>query len=237
MMRTSPIARLRLLALIAPIVLLIAAALLATGIYLMGQTIDFLQQQPLAALDAAHAMDTALYKMEWARSRADREQILFDQRRQFNQSLQTARDLALGNQQRVAVQQLIQQVDTALDALRTAAPDDDSAERAARHLHESITDLISADVATLSAQGDQLQQQAYRLIGLTLFAAVLVPWLCFAGIAMSSAKIRAGLRSLRQQLDSAQPRSIAPQSALSSIDETLDSLGFPRPNPMLSDDA
>ena len=94
-MNNSVVTKLRLVTLIVALLLLIASALIVAGIYTLGQTVDILQARSLTATTAAQDMEVALYQIQWGRSSADGEQIVLDQRRQFEHAV-AKRSVILG---------------------------------------------------------------------------------------------------------------------------------------------
>jgi hypothetical protein len=239
MTRITLVTRIRMLAAVAPVVMLIAAPFIAGGLYVFGGEIEVLHERELASMQAARGMDIALYQMEWARTQHERAEIMLDQQRAFAHSLELAGDRSDTDNQRQMIAAIGQQADPLFDQMRNSAPDDEAVSGKARDLHGRIADLIDADDAVLLAVAAASRREAMRLMITTLIAGVVIPWLCFVVIFEAGGRIRSELLSIRQRYERLRDRpAAAPPIAdndLAAIDESLSRLGFPKPNPMLAE--
>ncbi len=238
MVRIAVVTRIRFLALIAPLVMLLAAPFIAGGLYVFGGQIDSMRDRELTALRAAREMEVALYQMEWARTQHDRDQILIDQQRAFAHWLDLARDHAETSEQGQIITAIEQDADPLFGLLRSTAPGDENADRMARNLRARISDLIGAGDQVLIDLAAASRRAATRLIVVTLVAAVAIPWLCFAALYAAGGTLKAELRSMRDCAEHLRDRPAAALTAdedFNSIDQSLARLGFPRPDPMLAD--
>jgi len=237
MVRLTMVTKLRLLAAIAPAILLIAAPFIAGGLYVFGRQIDVLQDRELAARDAARGMDVALYQMEWARTQHDRDEILLDQRRAFAHWIDLAGDRSDTENQRQLVAAIAQQAAPLFDQLRVSAPEDESVDANVRNLHGHIADLIDADDAALLEVAVASKREATRLMAAMLVGGIAIPWLCFAALYAAGGTLRRELGAIRESFERIreQPAALAPDRDAIAIDASLTQLGFPKPNPMLAD--
>jgi hypothetical protein len=239
MARTTIITRVRFIAAIAPAILLIAAPFIAGGLYVFGGQVEVLRDHQLAATEAARGMDVALYQMDWARYQRDRDQILTDQARAFGHWLDLARDRAETETQRKDLDAIAAQAGPLFGDLRNSSPQDESIERRASDLHGRVADLIGADDEALLAVAAASRREADVLILATLVAGLAIPWLCFAALYSITGRLRSGLRAIRAHFehlrDSSAAAAIAADRDFTSIDQSLERLGFPKPNPMLAE--
>ena len=237
MVRFTIVTRLRLLAAIAPAILLIAAPFIGGGLYVFGRQIEVLQERELAGRDAARGMDVALYQMEWARTQHDRDEILLDQRRAFAHWIDLAGDRSDTESQRRLIAAIAQQAGPLFDRLRVSAPEDESVDANIRNLHGHIADLIDADDGALLELGAASRRQATRLMAAMLAAGIAIPWLCFAALYAAGGVLRRELGAIRESFERMRERPAAPASDpdASAIDASLTRLGFPKPNPMLAE--
>src|SRR5579862_196596 len=81
MTNVTVITKIRFLAGLAAIILLIASPLLALGFLGYGNIPADIKDEQLAAIKYAEGLDAALYKMEWGRFQPDGTQIVVDQQR------------------------------------------------------------------------------------------------------------------------------------------------------------
>src|SRR5712671_4674027 len=77
------VTKLRLMAAIAPAILLLLALFLAEGFYIFGGIPRSIIDNQYASVRAAEGMDNSLFKMDWGRSQPDGPQIVLDQTRRF----------------------------------------------------------------------------------------------------------------------------------------------------------
>jgi len=237
MVRFTMVTKLRLLAAIAPAILLIAAPFIAGGLYVFGRQIDVLQDRQLAGRDAARGMDVALYQMEWARTQHDRDEILLDQRRAFAHWIDLAGDRSDTENQRRLVAAIAQQAAPLFDQLRVIAPEDESVDANVRNLHGHIADLIDADDGALLEVAAASKREATRLMAAMLVAGIAIPWLCFAALYAAGGTLRRELGAIRASFERMreQPTALASDRDAIAIDASLTQLGFPKPNPMLAE--
>ena len=239
MVRFTIVTKLRLLAAIAPAILLIASPFIAGGLYVFGRQIEMLQDRELAGRDAARGMDVALYQMEWARTQHDRDEILLDQRRAFAHWIDLAGDRSDTESQRRLIAAIARQAEPLFDQLRVSAPEDESVDANVRNLHGHIADLIDADDAALLEVAAASKREATRLIVAMLVAGIAIPWLCFAALYAAGGTLRRELGAIRESFERIREHPSA--AALASdrdaiaIDASLTRLGFPKPNPMLAE--
>jgi hypothetical protein len=235
MRRIKVVTRLRLLAAIAPVILIPAAAYIAGGLYIFGNTIDTLHDRQLLAIQSARGMEVTLYRMEWARSRADATQILADQRRAFANWLEVAHDQAESDEQRNAIAAIAQQFDPLYEQFRRAAPTDESVDQRARDLHARINDLIGADDAALLALAAADRRESFQLIAVMLVFGIAVPWLAFVALSVSARRLGGVLAAIRRRVDDLAARGGAADGDLAAIESALEGLGYSKPDPRLAE--
>jgi hypothetical protein len=239
MTRFTVVTRIRMLAVVAPLVMLIAAPFIAGGLYVFGGAIEVIHDRELAAMQAARGMDTALYQMEWARTQPERAEIMLDQQRAFAHSLELAGDRSDTDSQRQMIATIAQQADPLFDQMRNGAPDDEIVNGKTRDLHGRIADLIDADDTVLLAVAAASRREAMRLMITTLVAGVVIPWLCFVVIYEAGGRVHSELQSIRQSYERLRDRpsasALIADSNFTAIDDSLSRLGFPKPNPMLAE--
>jgi hypothetical protein len=235
MARLTIATRLRFIAIIAPAVLLIAGILIAGAFYVFGGAPRAIYDEQYAALRNAQAMENALYKMDWGRSQPEAKQIIEDQQRNFVGSIGTARDRADSREQLDLIEKIARTANPLFDSLRKVLPGDDSLEPQMRDLEVLVTQLVGADEASLLALGTQAESDARIMIGITVVAAIVIPWICFVLIARMTSDLALQLREVRRHVENLAEHSPAPNEDLKAIDAALSSLGFPKPNPMLAE--
>jgi len=123
------------------------------------------------------------------------------------------------------------------EQLKDSSPRDESVNRQARELHARINDLIGADDAVLLQLAAAQRHAATVLMAVIAIGGVAIPWLGFAAVYITGGRIRDALRTIRQTLESLSARDAgaAPAHDFDAIDRALESLGFPKPNPMLAE--
>jgi len=229
------VTKLRLLAGIAPIILLIVGPLLAVAFSAFGSIPQMMSDNEIASLRYAQGLDVALYKMEWGRTQPEGAQIVLDQQRRFADLLDSAARHVATSDQRDKVAALAQAAKPTLDALRTADPRDEAVNARMRELHTKVSDLVNADDAALTRFSANSENQARQFIVLVLIAAVLLPLVCYAVIWRLTQAIRIDLQAVRRSLEKMTERPDASTAQdLGEIDQALTRLGFPKPNPMLA---
>jgi hypothetical protein len=236
MSNITVITKLRFLAGIAPVVLLIVGPLLAVAFSAFGNIPSMMADNEIAAIRYAQGIDVALYKMEWGRTQPDGAQIVLDQQRRFADLIDSAARHVFTADQRDKITALAQAAKPTLDALRTADPRDESINSRMRDLHSKVSDLLNADDAAIARFAANSQNQARQFIVLVLIACVLLPLVCYAVIWRLTQGIRDDLQAMRQNLEKFSQHTGQPPPApeLQEIDQELTRLGFPRPNPMLA---
>lgn len=236
MSNITVITKLRFLAGIAPVVLLIVGPFLAVAFSAFGGIPSTMTDNEIAALRYAQGIDVALYKMEWGRTQPDGAQIVLDQQRRFADLIDSAARHVSTSDQRDKIAALAQAAKPTLDALRTADPHDESVNARMRDLHSKVSDLMNADDAALARFAANSENQARQFIVLVLIAAVLLPLVCYAVIWGMTQGMKTDLQTIRRSLDKLSERptdgSTAPD--VQGIDQALTQLGFPKPNPMLA---
>ncbi|HVA80215.1 MAG TPA: hypothetical protein VNF29_04765 [Candidatus Binataceae bacterium] len=240
MTRVTIITKLRVILALAPIILLAAAPVLALGFYAFGAMPAELHENQDAALAAARGMETALYKMDWGRTQPDGMQIVQDQQRGFVGWVDAARLHTSTQAQFDAIEKISLAANPVFDAMRSAAPGDDSLEPRMRDLQGLVSDLINADDAVLDTIADRAQARARVLIIATITAAVIVPWLCFIVLVRMTGQAGKAIHEIRHRVESIAGRAASLHDAslgkdLGVIDAKLSELGYPKPNPMLAE--
>ncbi|MGH7781549.1 MAG: hypothetical protein ACREQR_17180 [Candidatus Binataceae bacterium] len=240
MNRITIITKLRFIAAIAPVILLIASPILALEFYAFGAMPAVLHENQYAALESARGMENALYKMDWGRTQPDGSQIVRDQQRGFVGWIDGARSRASSQAQLDAIEKIAQAANPLFDSMRQAAPGDDSYEPRMRDLQGLVADLISADDAVMLTISDRAEARARVMIILTVVAAVIVPWVCLIAIVRMTAGGGDALREIRHSVENIAERADAASSSefakdLGAIDARLAELGYPKPNPMLAE--
>lgn len=240
MTRVTIITKLRFIAVIAPVILLVAVPILALSFYGFGATPAFLHDNQYAALEAARGMENALYKMDWGRTQPEGLQIVQDQQRGFVGWIDAARSHASTQAQHDAIEKIAEAANPVFDEMRAAPSGDDSLEPRLRDLQALVSDLISADDAAMLAIADRVEARARTMIIVTVVAAVMVPWLCFIVIVQMTGAEGAALREIRRSIEKVAERAASSHDTamgkdLEVIDTKLAELGYPKPNPMLAE--
>jgi hypothetical protein len=229
------VTKLRFMAVLAPAILLIAAAVIAIGLHAFGALPQQIYDNEDAAARAAEGMETALYKMDWGRTQADASQIVMDQQRGFISDIEAARQHIENPEQAEDIEKIANDARPLFDALRAAQPGDDSLEPRLRDLQGTVADLMSLDDAALIAVAASAESQARIMIAITIAGLVVVPWICFVVIARLSGGLYIELKEMRRRLDALAERQPTPSDEVRALDESLSKLGFPKPNPMLAE--
>ncbi len=232
MTRVTIVTKLRLIAAIAPAVLLPAALYIAGGLYVLGRLPRALYENQYSALRAANGMDNALYKMDWGRSQPDGRQIIEDQQRRFVDWIGTARDRVRSRAEADRIEKIAHAANPLFDRMRKS-PGDDTIEAQVRDVESRIIDLVSTEEGEMIAEAARTESDARALIAATFAAGIVIPWACFAALAWMTAGARLKLREIRSRAENLAER--APSPDLDAIDAALAELGFPKPNPMLAE--
>src|SRR5579864_1655093 len=90
MANVTIITKIRFLAGLAPVILLIVSPLVALALLDFGNIPSTIKDEHIAAIKYADGLDIALYKMEWGRTQPDGVQIVVDQQRRFADYLDSA---------------------------------------------------------------------------------------------------------------------------------------------------
>jgi hypothetical protein len=233
------VSKIRLLAGIAPLVLLIVCPFASLAFSAFGNIPATIKENQLASINYANGMDAALYKMEWGRTQPESTQIIVDQQRRFADMLDSAARNLYTADQREKLQTLAQAAKPTLDTFRHADPRDEAENAKMRDLHMMVTNLLNADEAALDQYSDLTINRARQFIVLIVISGVLLPIVCYAVIWRFTETVRTDLRTMRAQLEKVEEQpgvkdpAIAPE--IDAIDQTLTRMGFPKPNPMLAE--
>ena len=229
------VTKLRFIAAIAPAILLLAALVIAGAFHLFGNAPQQIYENEYAAARAAEGMENAIYKMDWGRTQPDASQIVMDQERGFISEIELARQHIATRDQAERIEKIANDARPLFDALRTAAPGDESLEPKLRDLQGTVADLMSLDDAAMLAVVSSAQAQSRIMIAITVVALVLIPWICFVVIARLTSTLYKELKKIRAHTESLAEREQPPSDDLKAIDASLTNLGFPKPNPMLAE--
>jgi membrane protein required for beta-lactamase induction len=126
MTRITILTKLRFVAALAPLLMVIAAPVLAMAFYVFGAMPTVLNGDEIQALRAAHGMELALYKMDWGRTQPDGMQIVQDQQRRFVNWVSVARDHVETRAQYDALGRIAKTANPIFTAMRKAQPGDQS---------------------------------------------------------------------------------------------------------------
>jgi hypothetical protein len=240
MANVTVVSKIRFLAGLAAVILLIVSPLLALAFLQFGNIPADIKDEQVSAIKYADGLDAALYKMEWGRFQPDGVQIIVDQQRRFADYLDSAAHHLYTDEQRAKLEALAQEAKPTLDAFRHADPHDDAMNAKMRDLHVMVSDLENADDAALEQYSEAAKSRARQLLVVVLITGVVVPMLCFALIWRLTQSIRAELRTIRTEVENVADAPSAKDPIIArmieAIDQALTTLGFPRPNPMLADE-
>ncbi len=240
MANVTVVSKIRFLAGLAPVVLLIVSPILALAFLEFGNIPSSIKEEQLAAIKDAEGLDAALYKMEWGRTQPDGVQIVVDQQRRFADYLDSASGHLYTAEQRAKLEALAQAAKPTLDAFRHADPHDEVMAAKMRDLHAMVTEVENADDVALDEYSDAARTRARQLIALVIVTGVLLPMICFALLWGLTKSARADLRAIRTELESVAENPAAKEASiarsLEAIDQALTRLGFPKPNPMLAEE-
>jgi hypothetical protein len=229
------VTKLRFMAVLAPAILLIVAAVIAIGFHAFGGLPQQIYDNEDAAARAAQGMETALYKMDWGRTQADASQIVMDQQRGFISEIEAARQHIENSAQAEDIEKIANDARPLFDAMRTASPTDDSLEPKLRDLQTTVADLMSLDDAALLAVVSDAESKSRIMIVITIVALVAVPWICFIVIASLTGNLYKELKEMRRRIEAMTERAPSASEDTKALDESLTKLGFPKPNPMLAE--
>jgi len=240
MANVTVVSKIRFLAGVVLVVLLIASPILALALLEFGNIPSSIKDEHLAAIKYAEELDAALYKMEWGRYQPDGVQIVVDQQRRFADFLDSASGHIYTAEQRAKLDALAQAAKPTLDAFRHADPHDEVMAAKMRDLHTMVTEVENSDDVALEQYSDAARTRARQLIALVIVAGVVVPVICFALLWGLSKSVRADLRAMRTELESVADNPLAKQPSIARVleafDQALTRLGFPKPNPMLAEE-
>ncbi len=235
MSRITIVTKLRFLAAIAPVVLLIASMILASGFYLFGAMPGLLQENQFGAMRASDGMEAAIYKMDWGRTQPDGMEIIKGQERRFASWVDSARSHATTRDQLDKIEQIAETANPIFDALRKGSAGDDSIEPRLRELQNLVTDLSAANESALSQVVTRAQSRARIFIAIALITGIVVPWGAFIFLFQQAGLINRNLREARRAVEEMSEAPSRSAQSLKTIDEKLAELGFPKPNPMLAE--
>jgi hypothetical protein len=235
MTRITILTKLRFVAALAPLLMVIAAPVLAMAFYVFGAMPTVLNGDEIQALRAAHGMELALYKMDWGRTQPDGMQIVQDQQRRFVNWVSVARDHVETRAQYDALGRIAKTANPIFTAMRKAQPGDQSLEPDLVKLQGLVNDLSSADDAVLEDVASRAHTRATVMIVVVVVAGFIVPWGCFAIVARLCGGAQIALRDIRHRVDDLIDRAGEPNEDLRAIDERMTELGFARRNPMLAE--
>lgn len=233
MRRVTIFTKLRLTAAVAPAMLSLLALLIAGAFYVFAAAPRDIIDNDYAAIRAANGMDAALYRMDWGRSQRESGQIVLDQQRRFGDWIATARARATSRAIADRVDEVSSAAKPVFAAMSKALPGDDTPEPALRALEGKVADLLAMDEAALNDLADRAERDARVMLMVSIAGVLVMPWLCYGFIfricRSGDRDLRAMRRSLEALADTGAPRP-------SALDDALEHLGYPRPNPMLADD-
>jgi hypothetical protein len=239
MTRITIVSKIRFLAGIAPVILLIVSPLLALAFIQFGNIPYDIRDDQVASIKYAEGLDAALYKMEWGRMQPDGPQIIMDQQRRFADYLDSAVHHVATAEQRDRIAAIAQAAKPRLDEFRHADPNDVVMNAKMRDLHMMVNDLESADDVALDQYADDVNRRARELVAIVIVAGLLIPMTCFALLWWMTRGVHADLRAMREELQSLEDNPAAKEASiarvLEKIDEGLTRQGFPKPNPMLAE--
>jgi hypothetical protein len=229
------VTKLRFIAAIAPVVLVLVAVVLVGALHAFGNAPQEIYDNEYAAARAAQGMENAIYKMDWGRTQPDASEIVMDQQRGFIAQIELARQHIASRDQAERIEKIANDARPLFDALRTAAPGDDSLEPKMRDLQASVAELMTADDAALLAVVSSAQSYARTMIAVALVGLVAIPWICFALIAGLTGTLYKELKEMRRRVQALTDRDPSPSDDTKALDTSLTNLGFPKPNPMLAE--
>jgi hypothetical protein len=227
--------KIRLTAVLAPVILAVAALAIAGAFYQFGALPRSIVDNQYVAARAAEGMENALYKMDWGRMKPDGAQIVLDQQRRFIDQIETARTHITSREQAEKIEKIANDAKPLFDTMRIAQQGDESLEPKLRDLEGTVADLIGAEEATLQSISAAAETRSRTMIIITVLALVVVPWICFVVISRMASRVNAELREIRRRIQDLSERHPETAADIRPIDEALNQLGFPKPNPMLAE--
>ena len=234
MNKLTIVAKLRLIAVVAPALLLLVAIFLAEELHVFGALPRGIIENQYASVRAAEGMENSLFKIDWARSQPDGPQIVLDQTRRFIDYIETARAHMTSRDQAEKIAKIATDAKPLLEALHNSPPGDDTLQPRLRELEGSVADLVGLEEAALLDIAAVAESQARTLIAITVVGAIVVPWICFYLIVHLSGGLFTELKEIRRRVEDLPERATLVDD-LHAIDEALTKLGFPKPNPMLAE--
>ena len=240
MANVTVVSKIRLVASIAPVVLLVASPVLALALLQFGNIPAAIHDEQVTAIKYAQGLDAALYRMEWGRLQPDGQQIIVDQQRRFADYLDSAVHHVYTDEQRDKIAAIAQAAKPRLDDFRHADPHDEAVNAKIRDLHIMIADLIAADDAAIDRFAEAAETRAHELVALVIVTGIIIPLACLLILWRMTQSVRADLRAMRHELETvaddpaARAGSIA--RVIDQIDQALTRLGFLKPNPMLAEE-
>jgi hypothetical protein len=236
MSKVTITSKIRFLAGLAPVILLIVIPIIALEFWAFGSLPSSIKENQLAAVRYAEGLDSSLYKMEWGKTQPDGPEIVIDQQRRFADLLDYAARHLYTSEQRDSIQALAAAAKPTLDAFRHSDPHDEAVNKKMRDLHTLVTNLQNADEAALDQFSESTKAEARQFVIMALIAGLLLPMVCFIVIWRLTSGLRTDLREIRAQLERGSEPGAARNAAFESINLTVTRMGYPKPNPMLSQD-
>jgi hypothetical protein len=239
MANITVVSKIRFVAGIAPVILLIASPLLALAFLQFGEIPADIRDDQVASMKYAQGMDAALYKMEWGRLQPESAQIIVDQQRRFADYLDSSVHHVYTDEQRDKIGAIAQAAKVRLDDFRHSDPHDEVMNAKMRDLHIMVNELESTDDAALDQYADAAQRRARQLVAIVIVTGVLIPLTCLALLWRMTQGVRVDLRAMRTELETIAENPAAKEASIArvieAIDQALTRQGFPKPNPMLAE--
>jgi hypothetical protein len=234
MNQSTIVTKLRMIAALAPALLLLVALFIGAAFHLFGSLPRGIIDNQYASVRAAEGMENSLFKIDWGRAQSDGTQIVLDQTRRFVDYIETARAHMTNRDQADKIAKIATDAKPLLEALRNAPVGDDSLEPRMRDLEGSVADLIGLEESALLEIASSAESESRTLIAVTVVGAVLIPWICFYVIFRISGGLFTELKEIRRRVEDLSERGQSAED-LRAIDDALNKLGFPKPNPMLAE--
>src|SRR5258708_1158043 len=149
MNKLTVVAKLRLIAVVAPVVLLLVAIFTAAAFHAFGALPRDILDNQYASVRAAEGMENSLFKMDWGRAQPDGTQIVLDQTRRFIEYVETARAHMTNRDQADKIAKIATDAKPLFEAMHNASAGDDSLEPRIRELEGSVADLIGLEESAL----------------------------------------------------------------------------------------
>jgi hypothetical protein len=240
MNQSTIVTKLRMIAALAPALLLLVALFIGAAFHVFGGLPRGIIDNQYASVRAAEGMENSLFKIDWGRAQPDGTQIVLDQTRRFVDYIETARAHMTNRDQADKIAKIATDAKPLLESLRNAPVGDDSLEPRMRDLEGSVADLIGLEESALLEIASSAESESRTLIAVTVIGAIVIPWICFYVIFRISGTLFTQLKEIRRRVEDLSERGhsaddLRPADDLRAIDEALNKLGFPKPNPMLAE--